>query len=216
MINLPLRPIRTLICLAETGSFRGAAARLGISQPAVSAHIRALEDQYGVPLVHRTTRQVALTPAGKAFAARAVRAFADLDLATRDLHDLSAAQHGQVTVACIPPLMSLMMPRVIEALATDRPAIEVRLRDVTSNELDGLVARGEAELGIGPPGAGSSLAFKRLRRDDFVAVVPRQHPLAGRREIELAELIAYPSSSIRAKQTRARSWTGRCSGCTAR
>jgi LysR family carnitine catabolism transcriptional activator len=192
MINLPLRRIQTLIFLAETGSFRGAAARLGISQPAVSAHVRALEEQYGVPLVHRTTRQVALTPEGKAFAARALRAFEDLELATRDLHDVSAAQHGQVTVACIPPLMSLLMPRVVEALAAERPSIEVRLRDATSSALHGLVAGGEAELGIGPPATGSRLKFRRLRRDEFVAVVPRQHALAGRLEVTLAEVIQYP------------------------
>lgn len=192
MINLPLRHIQSLVGLAETGSFHAAAARLGISQPAVSAHIRALEDAVGVPLVHRTTRHVALTPEGKAYVARAVRAFNDLALATRDLHDLKAAQRGEVAVACIPPLMSHVMPRVVRALEARHPAIEVRLRDVMSRELDGVVGRGEAEIGIGPRHAGSALAFERLKRDDFVAVVPRQHPLAARRRIALADLAAWP------------------------
>lgn len=192
MINLPLRQIQSLICLAEAGSFHGAAARLGVSQPAVSAHIRALEERFGVSLVHRTTRRVALTPEGTAFVARALRAFSELELAARGLQDLSAAHRGQVMVACVPPLMSSLMPRVIRAMEISHPMVEVRLRDVVSSQLDGLVARGEAEIGIGPRRAGSELAFHKLRRDEFVAVMARDHPLAKRREVRLAELAAYP------------------------
>lgn len=192
MINLPLNKIQSLVCLAETGSFHGAAARLGISQPAVSAHIRALEERVGVPLVFRTTRHVALTPEGKAFVARALRAFGELELAAQDLHDLSTAQRGQVTVACIPPLMSLFMPRVIRMLEESYPSLETRLRDAISSQLDALVRSGEAEIGIGPRHEGSGLAFERLRRDDFVVVVPRMHPLAKRREVGLAEISSYP------------------------
>lgn len=192
MINLPLHKIQSLVCLAEAGSFHGAAARLGISQPAVSAHIRALEERVGVPLVYRTTRLVTLTPEGKAFAARALRAFGELELATQDLQDLSAAQRGRVTVACIPPLMSLIMPRVIRTLEVRYPSIEARLRDAISSQLDALVRGGEAEIGIGPRRAGSGLAFDRLQRDDFVAVVPRDHPLAKLHEVGLVELVSYP------------------------
>lgn len=205
MINLPLRKIQSLVCLAETGSFHRAADRLGISQPAVSAHIRELEEQFGVPLVHRTTRHVALTPEGTAFVARALRALTDLELATQDLHDQSAAQRGQVVVACIPPLMSLVMPQVIRHLEARHPSVEIRLRDVLSSQLDGLVARGEAEIGIGPLPAGSALAFERLKRDDFVVAVPRRHPLAARREIALADIIRWPiianSRDANARQT---------------
>jgi DNA-binding transcriptional LysR family regulator len=56
MINLPLRQVATFVCLAETQSFRRAAERLRLSQPAVSAHIRELERQVGVPLVHPAGR----------------------------------------------------------------------------------------------------------------------------------------------------------------
>ena len=91
-----------------------------------------------------------------------LRAVTDLELATQDLHDQSAAQRGQVVVACIPPLMSLVMPQVIRRLEASHPSVDIRLRDVLSSQLDGLVARGEAEIGIHAGSAVSVGAFQLL------------------------------------------------------
>lgn len=192
MINPPLRKIQTLACLAETGSFRGTAERLGISQPAVSAHIRDLEELYGVALVNRTTRRVALTAEGRAFAARALRALAELDDASRDLHDLGAAHRGVVTVACVPPLLTVVIPRVLARLDSSHPAVEVRLLDVLSRQVDPLLLRGDVDIGIGPRFESTETVFERLKREDFVAAVPRDNPLAERHEVSLTELARYP------------------------
>jgi DNA-binding transcriptional LysR family regulator len=88
--------------------------------------------------------------------------------------------------------MSLVMPQVIRRLEASHPAVEIRLRDVLSSQLEGLVARGEAEIGIGPLPAGSALGFERLKRDDFVVAVPRRHALADRREIALTDIVGWP------------------------
>ena len=119
MINPPLRCMLTLVCLADTRNFRRAAERLRISQPAVSAHIRDLERHFGVPLVHRTTRQVVLTVEGAAFAARAKRAFDDLEMASQDLKNLAAVHRGRVVAACIPPMMANVVPAVIRRMNTE-------------------------------------------------------------------------------------------------
>jgi DNA-binding transcriptional LysR family regulator len=192
MINLPLRQVATFVCLAETQSFRRAAERLRLSQPAVSAHIRALERQVGVALVHRTTRHVSLTNEGKAFAARARRALDELEIASQDLRELAAVQRGRVVVACIVPMMASPMPDVVRRVNELHPGVEIEIRDVLSAALDPLITGGEADFGIGPRPSGTHLAFTRLIRDDFVAGVPLGHPLAGRESITLEELAAYP------------------------
>ncbi len=192
MINLPLRQVATFVCLAETQSFRRAAERLRLSQPAVSAHIRELERQVGVALVHRTTRHVSLTPEGRAFAVRARRALDELDLASQDLRELAAVHRGRVVVACIVPMMTTVVPNVVQRISQLHPGLEVEIKDVLSAQLDQLIVRGEADLGIGPRPADSHLAFERLGRDDFVAALPTGHPLAGREAISLRELLAYP------------------------
>jgi LysR family transcriptional regulator, carnitine catabolism transcriptional activator len=192
MINLPLRQVATFVCLAETQSFRRAAERLRLSQPAVSAHIRELERQVGVALVHRTTRHVSLTNEGKAFAARARRALDELELASQDLRELAAVHRGRVVVACIVPMMAMVVPTVIKRVKELYPALEIEIRDVLSAQLDALITSGEADFGIGPRPSGTQVTFTRLDRDDFVAAVPHDHPLAGREAISLKELAEYP------------------------
>jgi LysR family transcriptional regulator, carnitine catabolism transcriptional activator len=192
MINLPLRQVATFVCLAETQSFRRAAERLHLSQPAVSAHIRELERQVGVPLVHRTTRHVSLTAEGQAFAVRAKRALDELDMASQDLRELAAVQRGRVTVACIVPLMTTVVPNVVRRIKELHPGLEIEIRDILSAQIDQLIVRGEVDFAIGPRPTGGNLTFARLERDYFVAAVPLGHPLAGRGTINLRELLDYP------------------------
>lgn len=192
MLNLPVRHILTLVCLAETGSFRRAAERLKLSQPAVSAHIRDLEAHFGVALVHRTTRRVALTVEGEALAGRARRAFQELEMASQDLRDLAAVHRGRVVVACIPPMMTSIVPKVVRRLAEEYPAIEIEIRDVLSGQVEQLVDRGDADIGIGPQPKSAFLSFHKLLRDYFVAAVPVDHALAKRGSVSLEELLKYP------------------------
>jgi DNA-binding transcriptional LysR family regulator len=197
MINPSLRHILTFVCLAETQNFRRAAERLGLSQPAVSAHIRDLERQFGVPLVHRTTRVVSLTAEGEAFAARAKRALDDLDMASQDLRDLAAVHRGRVVVACILPMMASLVPQVVRRINRDHPALVVEIRDGLSREVVQLVARGDADFAIGPRPLVSDLAFEQLLRDHYVVAVPQSHTLAGRDAVSLDELQGLPLVAMR-------------------
>lgn len=192
MIGPPLRGVLTLVCLAETRNFRRAAERLHISQPSVSAHIRNLERHFGVPLVQRTTRQVSLTAEAEAFVTRARRAFEDLEMASEDLRDLAAVHRGRVVVACIPPMMTNILPNVLHRLGREYPAVEVQVMDVLSGQVEQLVARGDADFGLGPRPHSAVLSFAQFQRDYFVGAVPQGHPLAGRDAVDFDELAAYP------------------------
>jgi LysR family carnitine catabolism transcriptional activator len=197
MINPWLRHVLTFVCLAETQNFRRAAERLGLSQPAVSAHIRDLERQFGVPLVHRTTRQVSLTAEGQVFAARAKRALNELDLASQDLRDVAAVHRGRVVVSCIVPMMATIVPDVIRRITQDHPAIELQIIDVLSAQLVQLVARGDVDFGIGPRPLSGDLSFEPLQRDRYVVAVPERHPLAARKTINFDELADHPVITMR-------------------
>ena len=192
MNHLPVRHILTLVCLADTNSFRLAAQKLKVSQPTVSTHIRDLEQHFGVALVHRTTRHVSVTAEGQALVARARRAFQELDLASQDLRDLAAVHRGRVVLACIPPMMADVVPNVVRDLSDKFPAVELEIRDVLSKEVEQLVERGDADFGIGPQPKSPGLSFKKLMRDYFVAAMPANHPLAHRRSVDLDEILKYP------------------------
>jgi LysR family carnitine catabolism transcriptional activator len=191
-MNIPFRKLQTLACLAETGSFSGAARILNLSQPAVSAHIRELEDDLGVALVSRTTRRVALTREGEALAARATRAISELALAAQDVRETSTAHRGRVVVSCIPPLMATVIPEVVRRLDEAYPEVELRLIDGRSGQVEPMILRGETDFGLGPRPASAEARFEHLYRDPFVAAVAADHPLAGRETVTLAELLRHP------------------------
>jgi LysR family carnitine catabolism transcriptional activator len=192
MPDLPVRRMMTLVSLAGTSSFRQTAQELKLSQPAVSAHIRDLEAYFGVPLVYRTTRRVSLTAEGMALAARARRAFEELEMASQDLRDLAAVHRGRVVLACIPPMMARIVPNAVQRLAVEYPAIAIEIRDVLSGQVEQLVERGDADIGIGPQPRSSELSFTRLLRDPFVAAVPADHALASRKAVDMDELLKHP------------------------
>jgi DNA-binding transcriptional LysR family regulator len=90
--------IRIFAKVVESGSFAGAATRLGISTGTASEHVKELEERLGTQLMHRTTRKLALTDTGRAFYERATRILADLEEAEQAASDLQASPRGELRV----------------------------------------------------------------------------------------------------------------------
>src|SRR5437588_12912820 len=95
---MDLRQLRYLVALAEERHFTRAAGREHIAQPALSQQIRRLEDEVGLPLVDRTTRQVAITHAGRELVARARRILSEVEAAEAELQRVRGIEAGRVVV----------------------------------------------------------------------------------------------------------------------
>lgn len=185
--------MRSFVAVAEHGSFRKAAETLHLSQPALSAHVRDLELLVGVPLFHRTTRSVQLTTEGANFLARARRAFAELEAGLGELRDQASLQRGRVVVGCVPTIASFVLPTVLVSFTKRFPAVAVRIVDVGADLLLKELLGRAVDIGIGPrPEAVDDVLFKTVVRDRFVAVCPREHPLASRRTVRLKDLASFP------------------------
>jgi DNA-binding transcriptional LysR family regulator len=113
-------------------------------------------------------------------------------MASQDLRDLAAVHRGRVVVACIPPMMASIVPKVVRRLAEEYPAVEIEIRDVLSRQVEQFVDRGDADFGIGPQPKSPALSFTKLMRDYFVAAMPADHPLAKRDAVNLEDLLKYP------------------------
>src|SRR5882724_13500304 len=98
MNRVELRQLAYFEAVARCGGFTRAAQQLHVAQSAVSAQVRALEGELGVPLFARTTRRVALTHAGELFLARARRVLAEVEDARGELAELAAVVRGRVTI----------------------------------------------------------------------------------------------------------------------
>ena len=201
-MNVDLKRIRSIIAVAEHGNFRRAADALGISQPALSAHISEAERSIGVSLFSRTTRAVRLTSAGDGFVWRARRIVDELDAALLDLRDQATIARGRLSIACIPTVASGVLPLALRLFLKRFPAVSIQIFDDLSSAIEHLVETGAVDFGIGPAPSGlGALDFAPLLRDNYVAIVPKQHALAGRSSIGLRELLDFPILMLRPGST---------------
>ena len=180
--SLNLNHLLTFVVVADTRSFRLAAARMHISQSAISVQIRQLEQRLGVSLFHRTTRSVQLSDQGKRLFAVAKRVSEDIYQVAVGLRDEADLQRGQVVMAVLPSLAATVLPHVLREFAVLHPRLEIRLRDIDSKRALELIREGDADIGLlSRTEQGQDLRFTTLFRDDFVAVIPaRGHGLSAR------------------------------------
>ncbi|MEN2787306.1 LysR family transcriptional regulator [Sphingomonas qilianensis] len=179
--------------VADAGSFVGAAAATGLSQPALHRAVRDLEQVTGVPLVERRGRGIAMTEAGRRLA-RGVR------LAARELaagmSELSAdpAGTGRIAIGAMPLSRALVLPRALAAFTRAAPGVVIDVVEGSFRELVDPLQEGVLDLLIGalrdtpPPGLEQRALF-----DDRLAVVARAgHPLAAVAHPGIEQLAGYP------------------------
>lgn len=193
MINYSLPQLSTFLAVAETRSFRVAAERLGVSQPAASERVRQLEERLGVRLLHRTTRSVTLTPEGERLAQAAARALADLGDLAEELRDQATLQRGRILVAAMPSVAAGVLPSAMAAFRERFPGVRVDLLDTPLGRALDAVSSGEAVMAVASrPTRRKAFDFAPLFDDPCFAVIRRDHRLGRRKEVRLDELVAEP------------------------
>lgn len=188
--DLDLHNLRAFRAIAETGSFSAAAARLHLSQPAVSKRIALLEAHLGTPLFDRVGRRVLLTEAGSALLPHATTvelAFAAAEQAVRDLDgDVS----GQLHLGTSHHIGLHRLPPVLSAFKRAYPLVHLDLQFLDSEQAYIALAAGDIELAVATlaPDDSPQLASYPLWQDPLDFMVAADHPLAGRSRASLAEL----------------------------
>lgn len=150
-MNVELRQLEHFIAVAQEMQFTRAARRVNIVQSALSASISALEDDLGVRLFHRTTRQVRLTSAGEALYERATATLSSVRQARRAVAAVRELQAGSLMIGTVQSLPAFLdLPALLAAFHAVHPAIEVRLRQGSRVDLPGLVLSGQLDLAFAP------------------------------------------------------------------
>lgn len=198
--GIELRLHRYVSVLAEELNFTQAALRLNVSQPTLSTQIRDLEKEISVRLFDRTRggTQVVLTAAGQAFAAESRLALVHADRAVQLARE-AYGQHAGTWRLGYSPLVDLrLVSRVRQYLADAHPALDVRIcSGHTAEHIDALV-RGQldASLVIRPPRE-KRLTFEGLHRERLILALPQQHPLLGKKHLEITDLHNLPLVKMR-------------------
>ena len=192
--HVTLRQLRVLLAVAEQGGFSRAGDSVGLSQPAVSQAIRGLEGELGVKLLDRTTREVALTPAGQALVAPLRRVLGELDGVLEEARGSGAAARGGGHGGRAPTISGGLMPLVLATARERYPELQVRLSDQPQQLAVEAVRDGAVDfavlVGIDTPE--TDLEQQPLFDEGFVLVCPAGHALAQRQQLAPADLASQP------------------------
>jgi len=183
------RQLAAFVAIVEKKSFSQAAARLGVTQPAVSLQIRSLEERLGVQLLDRSGRHVEPTEAGRVLYRNAQRM---LQVESQLLDELAQEEtgelHGRLAIGASTGPGGHLVPLLLCEFQRGHPALAVALSISDTDRVIEQVAQRELELGVvGAFRRHRSLEFEPLAHDEIVLAVPPGHPFAGA-DISLEQL----------------------------
>lgn len=183
MRELNLDRLRTLVTIADLGSFAEAARVLHLAAPTVSLHVADLEAHIGAPLLVRKRGEVSASGAGEVLIERARRLLADADEALEVVQRQVQGLAGRVRLGASTGAIAHLLPQALEQLGQHHPGIDVQVAVLTTQETMARLANGALDIGLValPPPAHSAqhtrvLGVKVLpwRRDPVMAFVPSQ------------------------------------------
>ena len=181
-----LHQIETLVAIADCGSYRRAAERLGRNQPALSKTILAMEDGLGLTLFHRSQRGATLTEAGEALYRRARTVMADLAAMTDEATHLLGLRQGRVRVGVSPAAATAILPRALALFRQSWPEVEVDVIPALFPDSGNHLREAALDLAIGPaPGGGSAhdLVVETLFDMPAMVVTSRSNPRRNARTL---------------------------------
>ncbi len=161
-----------------------------MAQSPLSQQIRALESELGGPLLRRTTRRVELTPAGTVLLGRARALLASADSAAEETARAMRGEVGRLSIGFTGTTTYALLPPVAAGLREVLPGVKLELHGemMTPAQVAGLLD-GSLDLGIlRPPVRSARLEVQVVRSEPMIAVLPADHPLAGRQKVRVADL----------------------------
>jgi len=167
-----LRQLRTLVAIAEQGSFTAAGNAVGLSHSAISLHVKALEEELGIALVDRTQRPPRLTARGTALVEQARRMATLVD----EIRALGSDEilAGSLAVGVVPTAMIHLLPPALARLRALHPKLAIRVRTGLSSELAQAVRMAEIDVAVAtrPDIAPEGLTLYEIAREPLVVIAP--------------------------------------------
>lgn len=185
--------LRTFLEVSRLKSFSRAAEKLGVTQPAISAQIRSLENEAGARLFDRDGGKVTFTAAGRLFepfAEHCLQVHSHIMVAIGELH---RSPRGEIAISANEATSLYVLPAVFAQFKKQYTRVNLSIvRADRARSLEAVLNR-EVDFGIvSLPVKDARLTVDVIHKDDLVLVVPRNHPLAARDQTKFAEILQYP------------------------
>ncbi|MGG3308452.1 LysR family transcriptional regulator [Paenibacillus lautus] len=178
--------LKVYVTVVEQSNFSRAAEILNLSQPSVSQHIRNLENEFGVKLMHRSPHRVKTTEAGDILYKRAKQILTTYEVAKEEIHLLRGEVTGALKVGASFTIGEYILPHLLAKFVLQYPHVDIQAKIANTDEIaQGVLAN---ELGIGL--VEGNVEYKDIlvtppfMEDEMVLVAPRNHPLSLQKIIE--------------------------------
>ncbi len=194
---MELRQLQHFLAVLDTGSFHGAAARVNLTQQAISRSIKKLEEELGVTLLERKARarhKVVATGPGRILMPRAQGMLAEASAFRTEVKDYIGTGRDVVHVGATPAEAGVLIPRACAAFAKSQPATRVQVIEHQGTKLFADVASGQYDLAIcsePKDDIDQFFATEKLVSNENIFVVRPSHPLAQRSKLKLAEMTDF-------------------------
>ena len=185
---MPIERLEAFLEIARTANVTRAAASLGLSQPALTERLRALEKDLGVDLFLRSRRGVRLSDAGRALMPHAQRAVGATLEGRRAVDRQRRGETGRLAIGSAPAVSTYALPGALRRFQVAHPSVHLSVRTGHSEEILDLVLREEVQVGLVREIRHPDVEITPLYEDELILVVDRSHPFAERGRIRIAEL----------------------------
>lgn len=189
-----LQQLRGFCHAAQLGSVSKAAERLFLSQPSVTLQIQALERELKAELFERRGPKISLTPEGKVLYDLAQPMVSAID----SLHESFDAKRGiveggRLDIAAGESTLLYILPEFVRRFAEAYPAVELKLHNVTGRDGLAMVRADEVDFAVGPfPEGAEDIDYREYFSSNPMLITPRNHPLAKKKKVRLADVAPYP------------------------
>jgi DNA-binding transcriptional LysR family regulator len=182
--------LESFVEVARRGNVSRAAEALFLTQPAITARLKALERDLGTKLFVRSSRGMKLSDAGRAFLPYAERTMTTVDEGRQLVTNLRQGNMVALVIAAAPAVSTYVLPEILRAFRTTHPNVRLGVRTGHTEEVLEMVLRGEANVGIGRPIRHPDIELIPVLEDEMVLVVSARHAFARRGKVRMDELAA--------------------------
>jgi LysR family transcriptional regulator for metE and metH len=191
--TLEARDLRLVYALVEGGGATRAGRLLHLSQSAISHQLKGLEGRLGVDLFRREGRRLTVSPAGQRLYTLAVELLGPLARVEREVRALSGGARRPLRLSTECFTSYHWLPRALRQLSLEHPQVELKIVAEATGDPMAALRRRELDLALCcSPQAGAGWTRRPLFGDEFVVVMHPRHPLAGRRVLEVSDLVDQP------------------------
>jgi DNA-binding transcriptional LysR family regulator len=195
--------LETFLEVARLSSFSRAAERRFRTQPAISAQIRALEEEVGARLLDRSGGKVAVTGPGKVFQKYAEETLEQRRVVLIALAEMHRVPRGEIVVSANEGTCLHILPEVFADFKRQYPSVAVNVKRLEHNKILEAIIDNSCDFGVvSMPVNDKRLTVVPIHRDELVVIAPPNHPLAAKQSVTVADVVEYPLLLPKVGRTR--------------